>query len=114
MAVASASLTDLPAEKADKDAAAPHGAPGSGQIILRDYVLPTADPVPAFSGPAATALRASDRRRPAVPFVALIGAGDVVPRVDAMQALRGLAKPGLLELSAFGPLPWQDGRERLG
>lgn len=86
----------------------PDGASLGGQ-----YSLSPKNVVPAFSGKAVMAVEASDRRATAEPIVALICSGDAVPRVEAMAALRGLSKPGILALRDFGPVDWPDGRQRL-
>src|SRR5690242_10725887 len=72
------------------------------------YVLSPNNPVPALAGRVVQAIEASDRRSSVEPIVALVCTGDVVPRVEAMGGLRGLAKPGALTLKDFGPIDWAD------
>lgn len=84
-----------------------------GATLGGHYILSPNNPVAAFAGRAVTAIEASDRRTSTESVVALVCTGDVVPRLDAMTALRGLSKPGALALRDFGPVDWPDGRQRL-
>jgi len=100
------------------DAPAP-SEPGTGYGVERDIVLNgqheihTHESIKALTGRGVEAFRAVDRRLPADSFVALVCSGETAPRVDAMTSLRGLSKPGLLSVLAFGPVNWPDGRQRL-
>ena len=101
------------------DASPAVGGPGKsdaasdGATLAGQYVLSPKNVVAAFAGKSATAVEASDRRMASDAIVALICSPDVAPRVDAMTALRGLAKPGALALKDFGPIDWPDGKQRL-
>src|SRR5258708_365246 len=77
------------------------------------YTISTRDTVPGLSSPAAAAHRAFDRRFTSESFVALVCSGSVMPRLEAMAALRGFGRPGMLTLKAFGPVDWIDGKQRL-
>jgi hypothetical protein len=77
------------------------------------YVIQPKDVLPAFSGKAVTACRAFDRRMPTDSFIALVCSGEVVPRLEAMAALRGFGRAGMLTLKDFGPIDWLDGKQRL-
>ena len=91
--------------------AAPPSADGA--MLGGHYVLSPNNQVPAFAGRGVVAAAASDRRTSADSIVALVCTGDVLPRIDAMIALRGLTKPGALSLKDFGPVDWPDGRQRM-
>jgi len=99
-----------PAAGGPENAAA---ASADGGTLAGQYILSPKNSVAAFAGKSAMAVEASDRRLPSDAIVALICSGDVVPRVEAMKALRGLAKPGTLTLKDFGPIDWPDGKQRL-
>src|SRR5258708_6911787 len=77
------------------------------------YTISTRDTVPGLSSPAAAAHRAFDRRFTSESFVALVCSGSVMPRLEAMAALRGFGRPGMLTLKDFGPVDWIDGKHRL-
>jgi eukaryotic-like serine/threonine-protein kinase len=101
----------VPSKAAPPAAAA---APAGAETALGAfYVIQPKDVLPAFSGKAVTACRAFDRRMPADSFVALICSGEVVPRLEAMGALRGFGRAGMLTLKDFGPIDGPDGRQRL-
>lgn len=90
------------------------GRGADGEIVLHgQYHIYPREPVAALNGRGVEAFRAVDRRFPADSFVALICNGETMPRIDAMAALRGLSKPGMLSLLAFGPVNWPDGRQRM-
>ncbi len=87
---------------------------GDGDIVLNgQYQIFPHEPIAALSGHGVEAFRAVDRRFPADSFVALICGGETMPRMDAMASLRGLSKPGMLSVLAFGPVNWPGGRQRL-
>lgn len=87
---------------------------GGGQISLSgQYVVSPDEPFAALSQPIAPAFRTVDRRFPAESMAAIVCSGEVLPRVEAMSVLRGIAKPGLVPLIAFGPIDWPGGRQRL-
>src|SRR4051794_30050242 len=77
------------------------------------YAIHPKSIITAMSTPTATAVEASDRRQGAEPLAAIICSLDVLPRVDAMAALKGLSKQSLLPLCDFGPIDWSDGKQRL-
>lgn len=89
--------------------------PGAGGEVLLNgqYQIFPNEPIAALAGRAVQAFRASDKRFPADSFVALVCSGEVAPRVETMSSLRGLSKPGMLSLIAFGPVNWVDGKQRL-
>lgn len=90
------------------------GVPSPDTAMLGGhYALSPNKPVAAFAGRGVIAVEASDQRTSADAIVALVCTGDVVPRVEAMTALRGLSKPGVLALRDYGPVDWADGRQRL-
>jgi|GEM_PF-1722998 len=91
---------------------ADHGAAGDLVLNGQHQIFPR-EPIAALTGRGIEAYRAVDRRFPSDSFVALICNGESAPRIDAMNSLRGLSKPGLLSLVAFGPVNWADGRQRL-
>lgn len=86
---------------------------GDGAMLGGHYVVSPNTPVPAFAGRAVAAVEATDRRNSVEPIFALVCTGEVVPRVDVMQALRGLDKAGALPLRDFGPVDWTDRRQRI-
>lgn len=104
-------------EKAIPEKAAPSGAApasGAGETALgANYVISAKDVLPAFSSKTVTACRAFDRRMPSEVFIAQVCSGDVMPRLEAMAALRGFGRVGMLTLKDFGPIDWADGRQRL-
>lgn len=90
--------------------------PSSRDIVATlagQYSFSPKNLVAAFSGKSTIAIAASDRRLPSDESVALVCSPDVVPRVEAMAALKGLSKPGALALKDFGPIDWADGKQRL-
>src|SRR5262245_55801205 len=88
--------------------------PPSGTVTLGDqFVISTSDALPSLDGSGRIAWRATDRRHPSEPYAALICTGERTPRLEALRALRGVNRPGLLSISAFGPIDWSDGRQRL-
>ncbi|HTY69668.1 MAG TPA: hypothetical protein VMH36_23630 [Alphaproteobacteria bacterium] len=82
-------------------------------MLSGNYVLSPNTPVPAYAGHALTAVEVTDRRTAAEPLVGLVCSGDVVPRVEAMEALRGLDKDGALPLRDFGAVDWPDNKQRM-
>lgn len=85
-----------------------------GLITLAgNYVISPNEPVPALAGKSVMAFRAVDRRFPGEALVALVCAGDVVPRLETMSALRGFGKNGLLALKEFGPVNWPGGKQKV-
>jgi eukaryotic-like serine/threonine-protein kinase len=89
-------------------------ASAEGATLSGNYSLSPNAQVAAFAGRATvTAVEATDRRNNAEPLVALVCSGDVVPRIEAMEALRGLDKSGALPLRDFGPVDWADHRQRM-
>lgn len=94
--------------------AKPTPSPLGGEVMLgAHYAISTKDTVPAMSTAQASAYRAFDRRFTADSFVALICSGNVLPRLDAMAALRSFSRAGMLTLKEFGPVDWVDGKQRL-
>lgn len=94
-------------------------APHDGHGVERDVVLNGQyeiyphEPIAPLTSRGVEAFRAVDRRFPTVSCAALVCSGETAPRVDAMTSLRGLSKPALLGVLAFGPVNWPDGRQRL-
>lgn len=86
---------------------------GDGAMLGGHYTVSPNAPVPAFAAHGVTAVEATDRRSSVEPIVALVCGGEVLPRVDVMEALRGLDKAGALPLRDFGPVDWPDGRQRI-
>jgi len=85
-----------------------------GEVVLNgQYQIFTNEPVASLAGRAVQAFRAIDKRFPTDSFVALVSSGETMPRLETMSALRGLSKPGMLALVAFGPVNWADGKQRL-
>ncbi len=101
------------ATQAAPAAATPASVAGGEMALGQHYVIQPKDVLPAFSGKAVSACRAFDRRMPADSFIALICSGEVIPRLEAMAALRGFSRAGMLALRDFGPIDWPDGRQRL-
>lgn len=99
--------------KAAPQAASQAPVAGGETALGAHYVIQPKDVLSAFSGRAVTACRAFDRRMPADSFVALVCSGEVVPRLEAMAALRGFGRAGMLTLKDFGPIDWPDGKQRL-
>jgi serine/threonine protein kinase len=87
-------------------------APGPAGLAGQ-YTISPDEPFAALTQPSAPAFRAVDRRFPAESLAAIVCSGEVVPRIEVMATLRGIAKPGLLPLVAFGPIDWPGGRQRL-
>src|SRR5215472_1980970 len=77
-------------------AAAPAPVAGGEMALGAHYVVLPKDVLPAFSGKAVTACRAFDRRMPTDSFIALVCSGEAVPRLEAMAALRGFGRAGML------------------
>lgn len=88
--------------------------PADSPVALGDqFVISTHDAVPALNGLGRTAWRATDRRHPSESYAALICNGEFLPRLDVIRALRGVSKPGMLSIAAFGPVDWPGGQQRL-
>jgi hypothetical protein len=88
-------------------------APAGDVSLGAYYTISTRDVVPGLSSASATAHRAFDRRFTSESFVAIVCSGSVLPRLEAMQALRGSGRAGMLTLKDFGPVDWSDGKQRL-
>lgn len=84
------------------------GAKGAkGPIVLESrYVLHPDQPATEHSTSQTQAFVAEDPMSPGEPRVALICDIDPLPRIEVMDKLRGLARPGLTQIAAFGPVDW--------
>jgi serine/threonine protein kinase len=82
-------------------------------MLSGNYSLSPNTPVQAFAAQAVTAVEVTDRRTSVEPLVALVCSGEVVPRVEVMEALRGLDKAGALPLRDFGAVDWPDNKQRM-
>ncbi|MBV8537603.1 MAG: hypothetical protein JO128_18550 [Alphaproteobacteria bacterium] len=102
-----------PAPPKSAPAAAPAQVAGGETALGAHYVIQPKDVLPAFSGKAVTACRAFDRRMPTDSFIALVCSGELMPRLEAMAALRGFSRAGMLTLKDFGPIDWPDRKQRL-
>jgi hypothetical protein len=97
-----------PAE-GEKAAAKPAGKPvaGKGQLVLEDrYILHPDRPAPEHSTPQTPAFQAEDPMSPGEPRVVLVCDIDPLPRIEVLDKLKGLARPGLTQIAAFGPVDW--------
>ncbi len=108
-----AQISAPPAVPAQGPVPAAPQAPAGDVSLGAYYTISTRDVVPGLSSAAATAHRAFDRRFTSEAFVALVCSGGVLPRLEAMQALRGFSRPGMLTLKDFGPVDWTDGKQRI-
>ena len=114
MALAAQAAAPQPEPSPPTGPAVPAAAAPGGDVALGAFFsISTRDAVPGLSSPAAAAHRAFDRRFPSESFVALICSGAVLPRLEAMAALRGFGRAGMLGLKDFGPVDWVDGKQRL-
>lgn len=88
-------------------AAAPRAGGGGRSITLQDrYHIYPDRPYPELATPQTPALMAEDPSTPSEPRAALICDVDPVPRIDVMDKLKGLARPGLTQIAAFGAVDW--------
>lgn len=80
---------------------------GKGPLVLEGrYTLHPDRPAPEHSTPQTQAYVAEDQLSPGEPRIALICDIDPLPRIEVMDKLRGLARPGLTQIAAFGPVDW--------
>lgn len=81
--------------------------PPGGAVTLEDrYVIHPGQPAPDHATPQTPAFMAEDPMSAGEPRVALICDVDPVPRVEVMEKLKGLARPGLTQIATFGPVDW--------
>jgi hypothetical protein len=87
----------------------------SGAVTLEDrYVIHPGQPAAEHATPQTPAFVAEDPMSAGEPRVALICDVDPVPRVEVMEKLKGLARPGLTQVTTFGPVDWPGaGSQRL-
>jgi hypothetical protein len=108
------STTATPRPQTAPAPGAPVPAAAGGDIALGPFYLISANaPVPALATKMSAAYRAVDRRLSSEAYAGLICTGDVVPRMETMNSIKGLSKPGMLGLKEFGPVDWPGGKQRL-
>lgn len=87
--------------------AAPKAAGGGRQIVLDDRFTINPDrPYPELATAETPAFVAEDPMTPGELRAALICDVDPLPRIEVMDKLKGLARPGLTQISAFGAVEW--------
>src|SRR4051812_9977146 len=98
------------APTAEKPPASPGPAPRAGgggrQVLLDRFVIHPDQPYADLSTPATPAVLAEDPMAAGEPRAAIICDVDPLPRMEVMEKLKGLARPGLTQISAFGPIDW--------
>lgn len=83
---------------------------GGRQLLLEDRYVIYPDRLYAdLATPQTPAVYADDPMNAGEVRVALICDVDPLPRIDVMEKLKGLARPGLTQISAFGPVEWGGG-----
>ncbi len=94
--------------KGSSGAAAPRVAAGGGrQITLQDrYVIYPDRPYPELATAETQAVVAEDPMTPGEIRAALICGVDPLPRIEVVDKLKGLARPGLTQIAAFGAVDW--------
>jgi eukaryotic-like serine/threonine-protein kinase len=76
-----------------------------GQIVVEDrYIIHPDRPAPEHATSQTPAVMADDPMSPGEPRVALICDIEPLPRIEVMDKLKGLARPGLTQIAAFGPV----------
>ena len=89
------------------DQGAPSGATPLGSCLLEGrWEIDTGARLPEFDRRSAQAFAARDRVNPERPVLALGGTGELPFRANAANLLKHAKIPGLLELLAFGAVPW--------
>src|SRR5258708_39388467 len=80
---------------------------GGRQVTLQDrYVIFPDRPYPELTTAQTPAVVAEDPMTPGEVRAALICHVDPLPRIDVMDKVKGLARPGLTQLAAFGAVDW--------
>src|SRR5258708_20669245 len=80
---------------------------GGRQVTLQDrYVIFPDRPYPELTTAQTPAVGAADPLTPGAVRAALICHVDPLPRIDVMDKVKGLARPGLAPLAAFGAVDW--------
>ena len=89
-----------------KPAASPRGG-GGRHVTLQDryHIFPDR-PYPELATPQNPAFVAEDPSTPGELRAALICDVDPLPRIEVMDKLKGLARPGLTQIAAFGAVDW--------
>src|SRR5262249_22271546 len=112
MAASDAQTVERPAKApAAKAAAAAKSqslkAGGGRQVTLQDrYVIFPDRPYPELATRETPAFVAEDPMTPGDIRAALICDVDPLPRIDVCDKLKGLARPGLTQISGFGAVDW--------
>ena len=79
----------------------------AGMVVLQDrYTINPTRPYPELSTPQTPAFVAEDPMTPGEVRAALICDVDPLPRIDVADKLKGLARPGLTQVAAFGAVDW--------
>ena len=88
--------------------AAPRPSAGGGrQVTLQDrYNIFPDRPYPELATPQTPAFVAEDPTTPGEVRAALICDVEPLPRIEVMDKLKGLARPGLTQIAAFGAVDW--------
>lgn len=95
---------------APKAAAARPSSGGGRQITLQDrYNIFPDRPYPELATAQTPAFVAEDPTTPGEMRAALICDVEPLPRIDVMDKLKGLARPGLTQIAAFGAVDWAGG-----
>ena len=96
-----------PAPAAKPKAAARPSAGGGRGITLQDrYTIFPDRPYPELATPQTPAFVAEDPTTPGEMRAALICDVEPLPRIEVMDKLKGLARPGLTQIAAFGAVDW--------
>jgi hypothetical protein len=78
-----------------------------GPVILENRITIHPDrPSSEFATPQVPAYGADDSVSPAEPRVAFICDVDPLPRIEVMDKVKALARPGLTQIVTFGPVDW--------
>jgi eukaryotic-like serine/threonine-protein kinase len=75
-------------------------------LLAGRWEIDPSQPLPAYDRPSATAYAARDQAAPDRSLLAWVCATELPIRAPAAHLLQGTEMPGLLELLAFGPIPW--------
>ncbi len=78
-----------------------------GSVTLENRITIHPDrPVPEFATPQVPAFSADDATAPAEPRLAYICDVEPLPRIETMEKIKALARPGLTQIVTFGPIDW--------
>lgn len=91
---------------AAKPAAAPRGGGGRSVALQDRYHIYPDRPYPELATAQTPAFVAEDSGAPGELRAALICDVDPLPRIEVMDKLKGLARPGLTQIASFGAVDW--------